>query len=144
MYDVDLLAAAWGWTQDEIAFVLRLDPDEMRALRNHEQSIDGALLERVEHLKRVHLAIWQALPPGAWSRWWRQPNSAFAGHSALTVALRDSDGLDRVIAQCASATWWPPSGASRLLAKQVTRCLRGIEGRGSVYAGREGRDLARR
>lgn len=103
-YELDLLAAAWGWRQEEVAVVLRVDADRLRAWRNHELFIDAASMTRIALLKRVHVAMWRVLAPGSYARWWRR-SGPFGGRRPIEVALEDEDGLEKIEMACASAIW---------------------------------------
>lgn len=103
-YELDLLAAAWGWRQEEVAVALRVDADRLRAWRNHELLIDAAAMTRIALLKRVHVAMWRVLAPGSYARWWRH-SGAFGGRQPIQVALEDGDGLEKIEMACASAIW---------------------------------------
>lgn len=105
MYDIDLLTAAWGWSQEEMAKALGATPADLQTWRNHEVQISSSALNRSSILRTLQWAIWTTLPPGDYASWWRKTSKHFNGRTALNVALQSEDGFDRVLGAFRSASW---------------------------------------
>lgn len=105
MYELDLISAAWGWTQDEVAAALGVRAEQLRAWRIHEMPVQADVAARMTLFHQVHIALWRVLAPGAYARWWRQSDRGFGGKSPIQVALEDAAGLEKVLQSAASAIW---------------------------------------
>lgn len=84
---LDLLAAAWQFTQPELEAILRLPPGALSAWRTGDPIgwTEGtpALLAEIE---RLALNLWCHLPYDRWPAFWRRPwtaSSPLAGRSPL-------------------------------------------------------------
>lgn len=105
MYSLDLLTAAWGWSQDEIAQAMHTTVEELREWRGHYKSIPKEALDRFRQLESVQYTLWATARPGEYARIWRTPIETFGGKTPIQVTLSGDNEFKTIIGLCRSATW---------------------------------------
>lgn len=95
--ELDTLAAAWGFSPDEIAGVIGVPVDAIDGWRRSEdEGWSGETAAKIAALARLHVLIWMSEPYPSWHAWWRRKWAA-------SSPIRDAAPIEAVLADPASA-----------------------------------------
>lgn len=90
--DLDILAAAWGWTVDEQAAVLRHTPDQLDRHREFAEPASEVLVGWLDDLQRLQNNLAATCRFDDYRGWWRRPwqkASELGGRSPIEAVTRD-------------------------------------------------------